>query len=253
MDVSVAQFQIFFLALTRILAVIIQVPVLGGNAVPNQVKIGLGIALALVIISWQPLPIEAESLPLFAFTIAIGQELLIGTLAGFTATLIFGILQVTGEMIGLTSGFAAGRVINPALQMSGSSINNFFFIIAVMYFILINGHHDVLIGLQRSFVMIPVNSTLPALTSNRLLSLTGGLIMTGVQMSLPVMGALLLTDITLGLLARVAPQIQVFFLGIPLKVGVGLLALLYSLNYLMPILSKLYKSTSVWMMELLSS
>ncbi len=251
MEISVAQFQIFFLALTRILAIIIQVPVLGGAAIPNQVKVGAGFAFALVIVSWQPLQPQTESLPLFAFALAIGQELIVGTLAGFAATLVFGLLQIAGEMMGLASGFAAGRVINPALQMSGSSINNFFFIIAALYFILIDGHHEVLIGLQRTFVMIPVNGTLPEMSANRLLTLSGGLIMTGVQMSLPVMGALLLTDLTLGLLARVAPQIQVFFLGIPIKVGVGLLALLLTLSYIMPILNKMYKSTAMWMVELI--
>lgn len=250
MEISVAQFQIFFLTLTRVLAIIVQVPVLGGNAVPNQVKIGLGFVLAMVVIPWQPLPPEAEALSLFPFAMAVGQEVIIGTLAGFVATLVFGVLQITGEMMGLVSGFSAGRVINPALNLSGSSINSFFVIVASLYFIIINGHHDILIALQRIFVILPVNSSLPELAADRLITLFAGLVTSGVQMALPVVGTLLLTDLTLGLLARVAPQIQVFFLGIPIKVGVGLMMLVLTLSYLLPMINNLYRSTSGWMIEM---
>ncbi len=251
MSISVPQAQLFFLALTRILAVIIQVPVLGGTLIPNPVKIGFGCLLAIIMLPWQPLPPDAPILPVFAFSLSIGREMLIGTLAGFAAALVFAALQIAGEMIGLGSGFAAGRIINPAFENTGSSVNQFFFMVAVVLFLVIDGHHDFLIGLQRTFTLLPLNNPLPELSAERLISLTGGLITAGVQMALPVMGTLLLTDLTLGLLSRVAPQVHVFFLGIPLKVGIGLLALMLTLNLSLPTLSKMYSSIAVWMLELL--
>jgi flagellar biosynthetic protein FliR len=81
--------------------------------------------------------------------------------------------------------------------------------------------------------------------------LTSDMIVTGLQVSLPVVGALLLTDLTLGLLARVAPQIQVFFLGMPLKIGIGLGALALSLGTVMPVLARLFHNIGPRMLFLL--
>jgi flagellar biosynthesis protein FliR len=253
MAVSIPQAQQFFLALTRVFAILVQVPVLAGSAIPNPVKIGFGILTTLVILPWQPLPAEAATLPLVAFGLAVGREMLIGTLAGFAATLIFSAFQITGEMMDLTSGFAAARLINPAFENTGSPLNQFFYLTATIIFLVINGHHSFLIGLQKTFVILPLNGPLPAFTSDRLMSLTGGLITAGIQMSLPLAGAMLLADLALGLLARVAPQIQVFFLGVPLKVGLGLLILPMAMIYLLPAIIQLFHALAGWMLYLLGA
>lgn len=241
MIVSVAQAQVFFLAFTRVMAMIVHIPVLGGRAIPNQVKIGFGILLAMIILPWDLLPAteEAQSLLVFAFQVA--REILIGTLAGFGAVLTFGAVQMAGDVMGLGSGFRAAQVLNPALGLQGSAMNQFFVVMATLLFLVVNGHHIFIVALQRSFDLVPLSETLPALSSERLLTLAGQMIGLGVQMALPVFGAVLLTDLSLGLLARVAPQIQVFFLGVPVKVAVGMMALLLSLGILFPLLREMFK------------
>jgi flagellar biosynthesis protein FliR len=242
MVISIAQAQAFFLALTRVLAVTIHVPVFGGHLIPNPVKIGLGFLLTLTLIPWQILPPEAASLPTLAFGMAIGRELLIGTIAGFAAALTFGALQVAGEMMGLSSGFSSARLINPALDSSGSAIDHFFMMVATMFFLVMDGHHLVLIALQRGFEIVPIAAPLPSFSMERLIVLFAQLVGVGIRLSLPVLGALLLTDLTLGLLARVAPQMNVFFLGLPVKIAVGLIALGLSLPFLFPLLHELFEA-----------
>ncbi len=253
MTVSLAQAQTFFLALTRILAMLIHVPVLGGRAIPNQVKVGLGLLLTMILIPWQSLSPEAPPLALFPFTIAIGRELLIGTLAGFAAVLIFGALQISGNLMGLGSGFAAAQILNPALEESGSTFDQMFVMTALLIFLAINGHHAFLLGVKRTFDLLPLQSPLPEISLQRLLTLTSGMITAGVQMALPLLGTLLLTDLTLGLLARVAPQMHVFFLGISLKVGLGLLALTVALSFILPQLSDLLRSIGEHTLQLLGT
>jgi flagellar biosynthetic protein FliR len=253
MVISVAQAQIFFLALARILAIIIHVPVLGGRSVPDPVKIGLGLALAMVMLPWQPLPPEADSLSGVAFGFAMGKEVLVGTLAGYAAVLTFGAVQVTGNLMSLGSGFDAGHILNPALEDSGSSIDQVLLITAFLLFLVFNGHHAFLLGLQRTFTLIPLNSPLPELEAGPLMSLASGMILAGVQMALPVMGTLLLADLTLGLLAKVAPQVQVFFLGVPLKIGLGMLALSLTIIALAPNLNELFQSLGERMLKLLGA
>jgi flagellar biosynthesis protein FliR len=249
--ISIAQAQLFFLALTRVLAILIQVPVLAGSLVPNQIKIGLGILLTMVLIPWNPLPAEAASMPILVFGFAIGRELLLGTLAGFSAALTFSIMQIAAEMMGLGSGFASGKILNPALDASGSAYDQFFIMTTMLIFLVVNGHHTFILGIKRTFDLIPVNSALPNLSMDGLISMTAGLIAVGLQLSLPVMGALMLTDLTLGLLARVAPQVQVFFLGVPIKVAVGLIGLALVFGVLMPTLADLFQQMGARMLQLL--
>jgi flagellar biosynthetic protein FliR len=253
MIISVAQAQQFFLAFTRIMAVLIHIPMLGGQTVPSQVRIAFGLVLAAVMLPWQPLPPEATALGLFGFAAAILAQLIIGTLAGFAANLTFGAVQIAGETMGIGSGFGSGRVFNPAMGESGSVFDQFFVMVAVLLFLVIDAHHIFLVALQRTFTILPLDAALPVGALDTMLRLTAQLIAAGVEMALPVLAALLLTDLTLGLLARVAPQVQVFFLGLPLKVGVSLAALGILFSVLLPMLSSLYNELGPRMLLLLGA
>ncbi|GAP22490.1 flagellar biosynthetic protein FliR [Leptolinea tardivitalis] len=253
MIVSIAQTQLFFLALTRVLAILVQVPVFGSEIVPNQVKLGLGVILAMIVIPWNPLPENAAAIPWLAYAGLILRELIIGFLAGFAAALTFGAFQITGKLIDMSSGFGAGQVFNPAMSDAGGTIDQFFVLVVMLYFLVTNGHHIFLIGLQDTFKLLPLNQPLPEINPEALLTISSGLIMSGVQMALPVVGALFLTDLTLGLLAKVAPQVNVFFLGLPIKVWVGLFALSLLFGLLVPSLDRAFKNIGPRMLQILGA
>lgn len=251
MVISVAQAQLFFLAFTRIMATIIHVPVMGGQMIPPQVKIGLGLILSLFLIPWQPVPAEIASIGFFGFAIAIGKEILIGTLAGYSANLVFGAIQMASEVMGLGSGFSSSRIFNPTMGQASSAYDQLFVMGAMMYFLAIDGHHVVIIALQRMFTVIPINGVLPFSNPETMLRMTSDLIQTGIHLALPVMGALLLADLTMGLLARVAPQIQVYFLGLPVKVGISLAAMGIIFALVLPVIGNMYKDMGSRMLLLL--
>lgn len=251
MLVSVAQAQLFFLAFTRVMAILIHIPMLAGQTIPNQIRIGLGLLLAALLIDWEPLPAGATAIQLFPFAVAIGKEILIGTLVGFAANLTFAAVQIGAEMMGLGSGFGAGRVLNPAMMDPGSAFDQLVIITAFLLFIIMDGHHSALIALQRTFTTLPVNSPLPDLTAETMLRMTGQIILSGLQMALPVMASLLMADLTLGLLARVAPQIQVFFLGIPLKLGISLIMLALLMRVIALPLTELFHRMGPRMLQLI--
>jgi len=242
MSISVLQAQLFFLAFTRIMAVIIHVPALGGQNIPSQVRIGLGMTLALVLLPTQPTPTDLAVIGAFAFGIAIGKEIIIGTLIGFAADLAFGAIQIAGSAMGMGSGFESGRIFNPALGESGSAFDQIFVMTAAMVFLVLDGHHLVLIALQNTFNAVPLNGNLPFNGLESVLKMTSTFISAGVHMALPVMAALFLTDLTLGLLARVAPQVQVYFLGLPVKVVVAMIAMGMTFAVVFPYLGSLFKS-----------
>lgn len=219
--------------------------------IPVKIRLALGLLLAAILIPWNPLPVEAEALSIFGLTIEIGRELIIGTIAGFAATLTFGAIQIAGEAMSSGSGFGAARIMNPAFGESGSAMDQLFTFIALLLFMVLNGHHQFLMALQTTFKLIPLRSDLPILETAPLISMFGRLVTLGIQMALPVMGTMLLTDIILGLLARIAPQVQVFFLGLPLKISLGIIALILTFSVAFPLMSNLLKSIGPKMIELL--
>lgn len=251
MLISIVQAQLFFLALTRILAALINIPVLGGQAIPTQVRISFGIVLTLILIPWQTMPLDSEALGLLPYAVAILKELVIGSLAGFAASLTFGTMQIVGEVMGIGSGFGSSRIFNPSISESGSAFNSFFTMISLMIFLVIDGHHIVILAMGRMFEMIPINGPLPTQSFSTLAQMTSLLILTGIQIALPVMAALTLTDIGLGLVARVAPRIQIYFLGLPIKVGVSLLALGALFSVIFPALNNLYGMLGNRMLQLI--
>ncbi len=251
MLVSVLQFQLFFLVLTRVLAILIQIPMFGSSMIPNQVKLAVGVALSIIVVPWSPVSSEAAAMPLISFVFAILQELIVGLLAGFVGTLTFGAFQIAGKMMDLSSGFGAGQIFNPAIGDTGSAMDQLFTLTALLFFMITNSHHTFLLALQKTFAYLPVNAVLPDLSAARLLQMTAGFILIGVQLSLPVVGALLLTDITLGMLAKVAPQVNVFFLGLPIKVWVGVMGLMLVMSNIVPIMGEMFKQIGNRMIAIL--
>ena len=251
MLISVAQAQIFILALTRIMAILIHIPVLGGNLVPNQIRIALGLVFAMILVPWTPLGPEVEAFGLFAFAVMILREIILGTLAGFAANLTFGVFQIAGEAMGLGSGFGSSRIFNPSMGESGTAFSQLFVFTTMLLFLVLNGHHMAIMALQRTFEVVPIGTDIAFGNVETLLSLTAHLITACIQIALPVMAALLLTDLTLGLMARVAPQVQVFFLGLPLKVAVSLVALGLLLAVVLPTITSIYEQLGPRMLSLI--
>jgi flagellar biosynthetic protein FliR len=242
MSISVLQAQIFFLAFTRIMAVLLHVPALGGQNIPSQVRIGLGLVLALVLFPSQTAPADGEMIGAFAFGVAIGKEIIIGTLVGFAADLAFGAIQIAGAAMGMGSGFESGRIFNPSLGEAGSAFDQIFVMTAAMIFLILDGHHLVLIALQKTFTAVPLNGALPFNGLEAVLRMTSVFVASGVHMALPVMASLFLTDLTLGLLARIAPQVQVYFLGLPVKVVVAMIAMGMTFAVVFPYLGSLFNA-----------
>jgi flagellar biosynthetic protein FliR len=156
--------------------------------------------------------------------------------------LAFGAIQMAGAAMGLGSGFESSRIFNPAMGEAGSAFDQIFIMTAAVIFLVIDGHHLVLIAIQKTFDVIPLNGSLPFNGMDTIVTMTSTFIAAGIHMALPVMTAVILTDLTLGLLSRIAPQVQVYFLGLPVKVVVALLALSMTFAVIFPSLSSLFRT-----------
>jgi flagellar biosynthetic protein FliR len=218
-----------FLLAVRTIAMLMTVPVFSSRSVPAIAKVGLGVLLAVVLL---PMGASLGEIPpsLGLFLIAVGRELLVGLLAGFAATLVFAAVQFAASLTGLQVGLSMASTLDPASAQQGSVIDHLYLMLASLLFLGTNGHHLLLLGFQRLLDAIPLNSFSPGLvTSDRLATLFGNVFVAGVQIATPAIGALFLADVALAIVARTAPQINVFFVGMPLKLALGIFTIFITL------------------------
>lgn len=173
----------------------------------------------------------------------IVREVLIGLLLGFIGYLMFMMIQTAGSFIDMQIGFAIANVIDPMTGVSAPLLGNFKYMIALLLFLGMNGHHYLLDAIVNSYNWVPLNNSvfermMDGSLSDFLIRTFGQAFMLALQMSAPLVTALFLTDIGLSFLARTAPQYNVFVIGVPLKIIVGLALLMI----LMPTMAVLFQN-----------
>ncbi|CQR56462.1 Flagellar biosynthetic protein FliR [Paenibacillus riograndensis SBR5] len=241
METWLQNFPVFLLIFCRISAFFVVVPVFSTRSIPATFKIGLSFFVALVIFSSRGTGIAVPQD--LTYILLIAREALIGLLLGFIAYLMFMAIQTAGSFIDIQIGFGIANVIDPMTGTSAPVIGNFKYLIATLLFLSMNGHHYLLDAIVYSYKWVPIDNNLlikmiDGSLSEFLVRSFAQSFMLAFQMSAPLVTALFLTDIGLAFLARTAPQYNVFVIGVPLKIIVGLALLLL----LMPGLALLFQN-----------
>lgn len=213
----------FIWPLTRILGFFAIAPIFGNDSVPVTVKVGLGVMLSILIAPTLPPVPLVDPLTMHGMVI-IAQQMLIGLSMGFAMRLIFAGIEMAGELIGLTMGLGFATFFDPQSHGRTSVINQFLSLLAMMVFLVGNFHLMVISAMFDSFVSMPIGvSTLGATGSSQIAAWAGSIFATGLQISLPVIAALLVTNAALGILTRAAPQLNLFGVGFPITLSVGII------------------------------
>ncbi len=238
-QLSGAVLEYAVLIFVRLLAVLATGPVFGHRAVAAPVKVGLAMGLTYLLM----LPMARSIVPFpdnLTFLMALGAEVLIGVVTGFASMLVFYALEMAGEIVNSEMGFGFATSISPVLPNTGGVVQQFYALLAILIFLAINGHHALLLALPRTFEAAPPGSfVMNGLVADQLIRLSSAIFLSAVQIALPVLAALLLTDVALALMSRAMPQMNVFALGMPLKVGVGLVALIMTWPLVSPVVQRM--------------
>lgn len=224
-NLTPAYVVVLVLMTMRISAVLLTTPILGSRSVPALTKVGLAVVLALVLL---PITAPKVDVPLsFAqFLMAMGKEVAIGLMAGFAISLLYAALQLVSSLAGIQIGFGFSGTIDINYAGQTPLLDPLFTGLATLIFLTGNFHHQFLIGVQGLFDMLPPNGfSLFSFSPDGLLQLSANMFVIALRVVLPLLGALLLTDLALGVMARTAPQMNVFFVGMPVKIGIGVFAL----------------------------
>ena len=218
--------------LSRILGLVAAAPLFGNAAVPVSTKVSLGVLLAMIIAPTVPALPAADPLSMAGLLI-LTQEMLIGLAMGFSIRIVFAAIEMAGEISSLTMGLGFASFFDPQTKGRSSAISQFLTMLATLMFLTVNGHLVLLAALAESFVSLPISaSPINGGGFQQLAAWGGEIFRSGVQISLPIVAALLLTNVALGILTRAAPQLNIFGIGFPVTLGVGLLVLAMVLPYL---------------------
>lgn len=222
--------------LTRILGLVAAAPLFGNAGVPMSIKLALGVLLASVIAPTVP-AVPALDPTGWAGLLILVKELLIGLAMGFAMRIVFAAIEYAGEVASMTMGLGFAVFFDPNSHGRSSAVSQFMTLVATMAFLAVNAHLVLLAALAESFVALPISET--PFSGNAPLELArwgAKIFSSGLQLSLPIVAALLITNVALGILTRAAPQLNIFGIGFPVTLGVGFLTLSLAMPYLgMPI------------------
>lgn len=229
LGLSAADLQVFLLALFRISGIVMVAPIFGSPAVPARVKACLSLVLAVLFFPLVGRPAAPASSELGIYALAVLQELGVGLLIGFAASLLFFAVQFGGQLIDQELGLMLANVIDPISNEMVSVVGQLKLFLAALVYLLLNGHHFLLSAMGESFASIPIAGF--ALTDAVALrvsdALVGDVFRMAVQIAAPAMATLFLVTVAMAFLARVVPEMNIFVLGFSLRfaVGFGVLAL----------------------------
>jgi flagellar biosynthetic protein FliR len=227
--------------LTRIMGMIAVAPMFGNVSVPARVKIGLGIMLSLVIAPTVPALPAMDPMSLNGLLILV-QQMIIGLAIGFAIRIIFAAVEMAGEVIGMTMGLGFASFFDPQTRARSSAISQFLALLTLMVYLATNLHLVMLSTLADSFTTMPISEApINGQVFYQLVNWGGRIFSAGVQLSLPIVAALLITNISLGILTRAAPQLNLFGIGFPITIGVGFIMIGVALPYLVTPLDRLFQ------------
>ena len=231
----------FFFPLARILALLVSAPPFNNEGLSGQIRLMLGLTIALAITPALP-PVPTMDPASGQGLLILAQQMLIGLAMGFSLRLVFSAIDMAGNMIGTQMGLGFATAYDPQSASQTAVISEVLGMLALLVFMAINGHLMVITTLVESFSSLPIGVGILQPGSWLNIANAGGIIFSsGVLLSLPIVVALLITNIALGVLGRVAPQLNLMAIGFPVTIILGFVALMVSMSYLSAPLQQLFE------------
>ncbi|MBW2107906.1 MAG: flagellar biosynthetic protein FliR [Deltaproteobacteria bacterium] len=234
LGLSPEQFKSLILIFVRVGVVLFMFPFFGGIMVPRTVKAGLTLMITIVLF-----PVVRPDPALFPDSVLglanlVLSELVLGMVVGLVARFFFAAVQLAGQLVGFQMGFAIANVFDPESGTQGTMLAQLGYWIAILFFLLLNGHHIVLRVISESFSVLQVGYLgVGSGMLKKMIQVSGDMFMMAVKIGAPAIAALLFTSAAFGIVAKVVPQMNVLIVAFPLKIMVGLFFFGLSLELLL--------------------
>lgn len=224
---SAEHLDAFVLVLLRVSAIIVMIPVISQATVPVKIKAALSIIIAVIIF-----PLVAPQMPpiknvhFIQLIFLMMGEMLIGLTIGFAARLVFAAIQIAGDIIGFQMGFSVASVIDPMSSAQVSVITELQYMIAMLVFLAVNAHHLFFQAIVQSYVLItPLSFHFSGQLMQFIFDISRDMFVIALKIAAPIMAVMIFTNVALGVVARTVPQMNIFIVGFPLQISMGLIFL----------------------------
>lgn len=243
LSLTITGWEVFLLVMVRVAAMLMVAPVLGAKPIPIQVKIGLAALLAALI---TPLQMAEEPLltDIFTILLQVSREVVVGLLTGFSAALVFSAVQMAAQLIGVQIGYSFSNTVDPISSQSTGFLDTFYSMLALVVFMGLGGHHALISGIAHSFQLVPVGTYGAAVDAGeKIVMLVSATFSIAVRLSMPVVGTMFLADTAMALVVRSIPQMNVFSVGLPVKMVLGILVMIAFVPIIVAGISDVTKSS----------
>lgn len=214
----------YLLVLARTGGLFLSAPVLNSRQIPVQVRVLFLMALSFAVAWMVPVKYAALLGNAGEFIMAFLAEALVGYAIGFLVNLVFAAIQLAGQLIDMEMGFGIVNVIDPMSGTQAPLLGNFQYLLALLVFLGIDGHHWLIRSLCESYRLVPVlGAKMDGPFVAFVMQQAGYMFLLAVKFAAPVVAALFIADVALGFVSRTVPQMNVFIVGLPLKIMGGLL------------------------------
>ena len=214
----------FVMVLTRISAFFLVIPVFGWQSIPARIKVAMTVMLAIFFSMIIPVPVVARRVSTAEAVLLIANEATYGLALGLIATFVFAAVKFSGRIIERQMGLAMAEILDPLTGERAQPLGSLLEMIFIMLFLSANGHHLFLLIISRSYESFPVGSipTIPVMAGG-IITAGSTMLVHGLKLAAPILAAFLLLMVILAVLARMVPEMNILFISLPLRVGLGLL------------------------------
>ena len=243
-----------FLIFVRVAAVLATAPFFNSAAFPKQVKLFLAITLTITL--YPIVPLYGASIPIDAtildVVMAISKEMIVGIAMGLVGQMIFAGVRLGGELMSVNIGLSFASVVDPMNQGQNGIVSQLFTFIGILIFLGIGGEAIYIRAMAESFEIVPMGQAQPIHATRTFVDIAMYLFIVGIQLASPFIIVLFLLDVSLAIFAKVMPQANIFFISLPLKVGIGFILMLLVLPYTPAAFEHFFNSMWEYLMVLLT-
>ncbi|RJP69884.1 MAG: flagellar biosynthetic protein FliR [Candidatus Abyssobacteria bacterium SURF_17] len=235
---TLLRFEAFMLILMRVGAMLFVAPVFGGSAVPTQAKVLLSMVLSLVLLPLVSIPAGMVPLDILPLAWLGTNELLIGLVMGASLTFLFAAIQYAGQIVDFQMGFSIVNLIDPTQDVQIPVMGLFHFLIATLLFLAMDAHHWIIRALVDSFEAVPLMTAgFSSLVIGSVAKAFGDLFVIAMRIAAPAIAVLMLYNVSLGIIAKTVPQINLLIVGFPIRIALGMIVVGLSMAFFHPYLS----------------
>lgn len=240
LDVILERIDIFLLLFVRMIGLFTTAPIWSNRLVPVQLRVAIAFGTAVVVSPlFRDVPVP-ESLG--ALGTLVVRELLVGMVIGFVSAVLLSAVQLAGQILDVNMGLSMVNLLDPLTNTQMPVIGNFLYILSILIFFAINGHHMLLQALMDSYALVPIGKAVMSTTlAESVVKMGADLFLIGFKVAAPVLAALFLATVALGIVNRAVPQMNVFVIGMPVQLAVGVFMLMIVLPLFVSFLHVLFR------------